>query len=236
MSERLACSDAERALAERVEAALPEPQRSALDAHLAGCAACRELAEAVAFVVETLHARPQVSPTPDLAERAASRALARARRPRFVAGSAWGSPAPLPIAAALALALTGSVLLLASPAGASAVAASRLAERSVNAREYLLERGDRLVEDLRLLRLVVSTAFEARLERVNDRVEDYRRLLERRRERQPSDEASLRRWHSAHGGRGLANPARIACVDVDGAHASRAVVPHRTSAANPEGA
>ena len=36
------------------------------------------------------------------------------------------------------------------------------------------------VEDVRILRVVVGAAFEGRLDRVNDRVEDYRRLLERR--------------------------------------------------------
>ena len=31
------------------------------------------------------------------------------------------------------------------------------------------------------MRIVVGTAFEARVDRVNDRVDDYRRLLEKRR-------------------------------------------------------
>jgi hypothetical protein len=133
------------------------------------------------------------------------------------------------------MALTGAVLLIGSPAGGSALEASRLTAKTVNAREYLLERGDRLVEDLRLLRLVVSTAFEARLERVNDRVEDYRRLLERRRERHPGDQVSERRWHSALGERGFPNPPGLRCVEGDGPRA-RAATPHQRSAANPEGA
>ena len=45
---------------------------------------------------------------------------------------------------------------------------------------YVAEKKDRLVEDFRMLRVVVGTAFEGRVDRVNDRVEDYRRLLERR--------------------------------------------------------
>jgi hypothetical protein len=45
---------------------------------------------------------------------------------------------------------------------------------------YVAEKKDRLFEDFRMLRVVVETAFEGRLDRVNDRVEDYRRLLERR--------------------------------------------------------
>jgi hypothetical protein len=57
----------------------------------------------------------------------------------------------------------------------------RLVERASNAGVYVMERKDRLLEDVRILRVVVSAAFEGRLDRVNDRVEDYRRLLERRR-------------------------------------------------------
>ena len=58
---------------------------------------------------------------------------------------------------------------------------ARLLERASNAGVYLLERKDRLMEDVHILRVVVSAAFEGRMDRVNDRVEDYRRLLERRR-------------------------------------------------------
>jgi hypothetical protein len=43
-----------------------------------------------------------------------------------------------------------------------------------------MERKDRVVEDVRILRVVVGAAFEGRFDRVNDRVEDYRRLLEKR--------------------------------------------------------
>ena len=53
-------------------------------------------------------------------------------------------------------------------------------ERASTAGVYLNERKDRLLEDVRILRVVVGAAFEGRLDRVNDRVEDYRRLLERR--------------------------------------------------------
>ena len=54
-------------------------------------------------------------------------------------------------------------------------------DRTVNASVYILERKDRLVEDVRILRVVIGTAFEGRLDRMNDRVDDYRRLLEKRR-------------------------------------------------------
>jgi hypothetical protein len=64
----------------------------------------------------------------------------------------------------------------------AALAALAAVERSINMGAYLLERKDRLVEDVRLLRVVIGTAFEGRVERVNDRVDDYKKLLEKRRE------------------------------------------------------
>ena len=60
-------------------------------------------------------------------------------------------------------------------------AAQRLVGQTVTAGSSLMERKDRLVEDVRILGVVLGTAFEGRLERVNERVEDYRRLLDRRR-------------------------------------------------------
>ena len=54
-------------------------------------------------------------------------------------------------------------------------------DRTVTAGSFLLERKDRLVEDVRILGVVIGTAFEGRLDRMNERVNDYRQLLERRR-------------------------------------------------------
>jgi hypothetical protein len=68
-------------------------------------------------------------------------------------------------------------------------AAQRIVGQTVNAGTSLMDRKDRLVEDVRLLGVVVGTAFEGRLDRVNERVEDYRRMLERRRA-EPADSKS----------------------------------------------
>ncbi len=65
---------------------------------------------------------------------------------------------------------------------ASTRAATQMVDRTVNAGSELIDRKDRIVEDVRILGVVLTTAFEGRLERMNERVEDYRRLLERRRE------------------------------------------------------
>jgi len=58
---------------------------------------------------------------------------------------------------------------------------------TVTASNQLMERKNRLFEDVRLLGVVLTTAFEGRVDRVNERVEDYRRLLERRRAAPPSE-------------------------------------------------
>jgi hypothetical protein len=60
--------------------------------------------------------------------------------------------------------------------------------------------------------VVLGTAFEGRLERVNDRVEDYRRLLDRRR---PAPEGDSKRGSESRALPGLARgfrttPGRIA--------------------------
>jgi hypothetical protein len=89
-------------------------------------------------------------------------------------------------AAGFALIALGSLLMLVGP-DASTRAAQRLVGRTVDASEVILARKDRLVEDVRILGVVLGTAFEGRLERMNERVEDYRRLLERRREARPED-------------------------------------------------
>jgi hypothetical protein len=56
-----------------------------------------------------------------------------------------------------------------------------LTDQAENSVFFLAERKDRLVEDVRILRVVIGAAFEGRLDRVNDRFEDYRRMIERRR-------------------------------------------------------
>jgi hypothetical protein len=64
-------------------------------------------------------------------------------------------------------------------------AATRIEERADTMLALAAERRDRLVEDVRILRVVISAAFESRMDRMNDRVDDYRRLLERRRTPEP---------------------------------------------------
>jgi hypothetical protein len=193
------CARAEERLSDLHEGLLDADLRAEVERHLASCARCRELFAAVGEVVSALRGAPELDPALDLAERAATAALRAAppagagagaarllRFPRVAAATQQMFASSVPVlvrglAAALALALTGGVLLAHSFVGPPVRAANRVVERTVNAGAYLAERKDRLLEDFRLLRVVIGTAFEGRLDRVNDRVDDYRRLLERRR-------------------------------------------------------
>jgi Putative zinc-finger len=170
------CARAQELLSDELDGSLDALLARELGAHLAGCAECRALRETLGEVVAALKAYPVLEAPVGLAERAAARALAvpaPAARPRR-----WpdlGLPVGLQVlAASLALAVTGVVLLAAWPG-------ARVKERTINAGAYLWERKERAVEDFRFLRVVVSTAFEGRLDKVNDRMEDYRRLLGKRR-------------------------------------------------------
>jgi hypothetical protein len=179
------CHRAEELLSDRLEGSLHPILGAELEAHLAGCEACRELADAFAEVVGALRNAPELEAPRTLAERAASAALARPRaieiRPAFVLPH-WLNAA----AAGLALIALGATLAVVGPER-GARAAQRLVGQTVTAGSSLMERKDRLLEDVRVLGLVLSTAFEGRIERVNERVNDYKRLLERRKATPPPE-------------------------------------------------
>jgi hypothetical protein len=206
MSRGMACDRASELLGDDLEGTLDGVLAAELASHLAGCPDCRELRAALADVTLFLR-EPTVDAGADLAERVArvswaiGRApLLRAQRSRAWANAAatwagWLTEVPFAVqgvAAALALVLTAGLVMAASSAPGSP-ARPRIAQRFSEAAVYVLERKDRVVEDFRLLRVVVATAFEGRVDRVNDRVEDYRRLLDRRKkESQPKDGAGAR--------------------------------------------
>ena len=178
------CRRAEELFSDHREGSLDPVMQADLEAHLAGCAACRELRETLDDVLSALGGISVLEPPAGLAERAATAALARGRLSRRRAPPLV-TPFRLPLgiqalAAGLAIVSSG-VLLWTGKAAGPRLRTDRLVERTVNAGVYLVERKDRLMEDLRILRVVIGTAFEGRLDRMNDRVDDYRRLLERRR-------------------------------------------------------
>ncbi len=172
------CQKAEQLLSDHLEGSLHPILGAELGAHLAACGACRKLTAALAEVVAALRSAPELEAPRGLAERVARAALARPRtieiRPAFVLPP-WLHAA----AAGLALIALGATLAVVGPVR-GARAAQRLVGETVTAGSSLMERKDRLLEDVRVLGVVLSTAFEGRIERVGERVNNYKRLLERR--------------------------------------------------------
>ena len=179
MTTRLDCARAEELLSDHLEGVLDPLLAREMDDHLRGCASCRDLRAALSEVVEALRSYPSVEPAAGLAARVARAAILHAQQ-RRQASFAPRLPAWLQAVAAGLSILTTVGILVAQ--GGTARAGGRLVERTASAGTYVLERKDRLLEDFRILRVVVGAAIEGRLDRVSDRVEDYRRLIERRRE------------------------------------------------------
>jgi len=181
VKDTLHCRRAEELLSDHLEGTLDNVLDADLRAHVASCDRCRELRDAMREVLEVLRTAAEIEPAWDLAERAAAAAL-RAGRPR--AGRRLPATAGLPpwvLATAAVLALALSTGLVTASGGKGPLGSTgHLARRVSSVGMYVAEKKDRLFEDFRMLRVVVGTAFEGRLDRVNDRVEDYRRLLERR--------------------------------------------------------
>jgi len=172
------CRRAEELFSDHLEGTLHAVLRGELERHLASCEACRRLHAAFAAVVAELRAAPELEAPPGLAERAA---LAALRAPRVVEiRPALTLPPWLQAAAAgFALIALGTTLAVLGPERPTR-AAQRLVTETTTMSSSLLERKDRLIEDVRLLGVVLSTAFEGRIEKVGERVQDYKRLLERR--------------------------------------------------------
>ena len=172
------CRRAEELFSDHLEGTLHAVLEGELERHLASCEPCRLLHEAFAAVVAELRAAPELEAPPGLAERAA---LAALRAPRVVEiRPALTLPPWLQAAAAgFALIALGTTLAVLGPERPTR-AAQRLVTETATMSSSLLERKDRLIEDVRLLGVVLSTAFEGRIEKVGERVQDYKRLLERR--------------------------------------------------------
>jgi len=184
------CRRAEELFSDHLEGTLHAVLRAELERHLASCDACRRLHGAVAEVVGTLRsaAAPPEAP-PGLAARAALAALRAPRAPRTVEiRPALTLPSWLQAAAAgFALIALGTTLAVVGPERPTR-AAQRLVSETALLGNGLVERKDRLVEDVRLLGAVLSTAFEGRIEKVGERVQDYKRLLERRKTQPPAEQ------------------------------------------------
>lgn len=173
------CSRAEELLSDDLDGTLRAILKAELAAHLGACASCRELRETLDEVVTALRAHPVLEPPQGLVERVAQAVLSSSRplvvRPAIQVPS-WVQAA----AAGFALIALGTMLMVVGPERPTRMA-QRLVGQTVTASSQLIATKDRLFEDVRIFGVLLSTAFEGRLDRVNERVEDYRRLLEKRR-------------------------------------------------------
>jgi hypothetical protein len=184
MKDVLDCGRAEEFFSDYREDALPAPLRADLETHLATCAQCPPLLRALDEVLGVLGSPLDLDPSATLAARVAEASWRRARttvlRPRV--------RVPLQVhalAAGLAAVATAAFLFVQQSAGRPEGVAGKVKERTVTVAASAQEQAERLVEDLRMLRVMIATAFEGRVDRVNDRVDDYRRLLEKRRQHAP---------------------------------------------------
>ena len=196
MRDDMTCARAEELLSDHLDGTLAEPLHTELQNHLASCATCQGLREELRFVVEALQAYPEVAPSSTLASRVAEETLRRGKvvlfapRPKPTATPARVALLPAwaqSLAAGLALVTVGALLMTTRAEGPKR-AASQIVGATVSTGAFLAEHKDRLVEDVRVLKVVLETAFEGRVERVNERVEDYRKLLERRKPAAPVGE------------------------------------------------
>jgi anti-sigma factor RsiW len=176
------CLRVEEMLSDHLDGSLDPLLDGELRAHVEACERCRELRAAMVEVIAALRDVAEAEPSADLAARVAAAALRAGRgRPRRIGLPTFPGLPPWVLATAAVLALALSTGLVTASGGKGPLGGtSRLAQRVSAAGIYVAEKKDRLAEDFRMLRVVVGTAFEGRVDRVNDRVDDYRRLLERR--------------------------------------------------------
>ncbi|HET7294992.1 MAG TPA: zf-HC2 domain-containing protein [Vicinamibacteria bacterium] len=176
------CARARELFSDHLEGNLDPSLKGDLHDHLVTCRACAALRAAFGEVVDALRTAPELPVPLGLVDRVVE-ATRRLGRPR-----AAFRPQAMPLwmqaaAAAVALAMTGGLFAVLSPGTRARL--GRAVDRTQRFGVYVAERTDRAIEELRLLRIVVGTAFEGRVDRVNEQVEDYRRLLERRRAAEP---------------------------------------------------
>lgn len=175
------CRPVEERLSDHLEGTLEQALLTEVEEHLAHCRPCRELRQTLPDVIDALRSAPDLAPAPSLAARVAEAALRVRKAERAVVWLSFGVPQWMQTAAAgIALILSGAALYALGPEDV-ARSTSRLFERAVGSGTSVRAQADRVVEDMRVLRVMVGTALEGRLDGVNDRVRDYRRLLQKRR-------------------------------------------------------
>lgn len=207
------CSRAEELFSDDLERTLEAPLLDELHAHLAECPRCQELRRFLPDVVTALHelGHSEAELPAGLPERVAAASFVRkGALPRL----AWGFGRPSAFQAAAVF--LGAIALWSLLSGFSPASTrrftTRLVERSANTSAYLLERKERLVEDVRFLNVVLGTAFEERVDKMSARVMDYRRMLKKRPAAAPQAPKS---------GSNLPNPEGPGCVQEVSVHVPR---------------
>jgi hypothetical protein len=191
MRDVLDCGRAEELFSDYREDALPAPLRADLETHLAACAVCPPLLQALDEVLGVLRAPLDLDPAATLAARVAEASWRRGRATVVAIRPTVRVPLRVQaLAAGLAAFATAAFLFVQQGPARPAGVAGKVKERTVHAAASAQEHAVRLVEDLRMLRVMIATAFEGRVERVNDRVDDYKRLLEKRRQHPPDSRQS----------------------------------------------
>ncbi len=139
-----ACARIAALLHERVDGTLDAGAQADLDAHLASCAACRDLLADLGAIRRTAAEIPDFSPRPEVWASLSDRLAANlAARPRHF----WsGTRVALAMAATLVVAVTASVWLVRSPAPASAPQAS--AQPPAGDAAGVIQSNDGLVQDV----------------------------------------------------------------------------------------
>ena len=191
MKDVLDCARAEELFSDYREDALPAPLAADLENHLATCAACPDLLRALDEVLGVLRSPLDLDPSASLAARVAEASWRRARATVVAIRPTVRVPLRVhALAAGLAALATAAFLFVQQAPVRPASVAGKVRARTVNVAASAQEHAVRIFEDLRMLRVMIATAFEGRVDRVNDRVDDYRRLLEKRRQHPPDSRQS----------------------------------------------
>ncbi|HSP91125.1 MAG TPA: zf-HC2 domain-containing protein [Vicinamibacterales bacterium] len=143
-----ACGRFAALIHDRVDGALDAGAQPELDAHLASCAACRELLSDLDAIKRTAADIPDMTPRPEVWTTLSARLAAEAAaRPRPF----WtGARVVLAMAATLVVAVTSSVWLMRSPAPAAPAGApaGAPAESQADAGTGVIQSGEDLVQDV----------------------------------------------------------------------------------------
>jgi len=194
------CRRAEELLSDERERVLAPPIERELSAHLDTCDECRGLYQTFQEIANALGAMPVPVPPDALTEKLVVDLVRSARTeltalktpreesrftvpsPRLVAGASW-----LAVAAVLAM-----VLLFRPPELASELSkkTSRTARHVYSFAIRTYDQTERWIEDLNVLRMTVSVAFEDRLDQLNEQLRDLEDAG--RRSTEDADEQSRR--------------------------------------------